>query len=224
MLRLLFLLLVLANVVFFVYARYAGAPGTRDAGAPGRQIEADKVRVLTPEQVASRAPAPAPVPVAAAAPTPGERGCIEWGGFAPAELAAARATVDALARGIELTERRVGPPTGWWVYVPPLESRAAANARIGEIRAQGLEDVSLVVEDPKFANGISLGVFASGEAAAKRLAEVRRRGVKAEAGPREASSQRIFLRFPDAPGELRARLGEQRSAFPGAEVADCPKT
>lgn len=220
--RLLFLLLVLANVGFFVYARYAGAPGTRDPGAVARQIEADKVRVLTPEQVAARTPQPASAPQAAVASS--ERGCIEWGGFAPMELAAARATVDALARGVEMSERRVGPPTGWWVYVPPLESRAAANARIGEIRAQGIEDVSPVVEDPKFANGISLGVFASAEAAAKRLAEVRRRGVKAEAGPREASSQRIFLRFPDAPGELRARLAEQRSAFPGAEVADCAKT
>jgi hypothetical protein len=224
MLRLLFLLLVLANVAFFVYARYVGAPGTRDPGAAGRQIEADKVRVLTPEQVAARTPAASPAPQPAAPPAlAAERGCIEWGGFAPTELASARATVDALARGVELTERRVGPPTGWWVYVPPLESRGAANTRIAEIRSQGIEDVSLVVEDPKYANGISLGVFASSEAAAKRLAEVRRRGVKAEAGPREASSQRIFLRFPDAPGELRARLGEQRSAFPGAEVSDCPR-
>jgi hypothetical protein len=225
--RLLFLLLVLANVAFFVYARLAGAPGTRDSGAPARQMEADKVRVLTPEQATARIRAVGgTAPSASAAVSPGlpERGCFEWGAFAPADLAAARAAADQLARGVELTERRVGPPTGWWVYVPPLENRAAANARIAEIRSQGIDDVSLVVEDPKFANGVSLGVFASAEAAAKRLAEVRRRGVKAEAGPREASSQRIFLRFADAPGELRSRFAEQRAAFPAADVSDCPKT
>jgi hypothetical protein len=66
-------------------------------------------------------------------------------------------------------------------------------------------------------------VFACEDAAAKRLAEVRKRGVKAEMGAREASSQRLYLRFLDAPAELRARLAEQRIAFPTADVTDCPK-
>jgi hypothetical protein len=215
LMRLLFLLLVLANVVFFAYARFAGEPGARDPGAVARQMEADKIRVLTPEQMAARTRSG---PAAS-----GDRSCIEWGAFSPGDFGAARAVAETIARGTEFTERRVGPPTGWWVYVPPLETRGAANTRLADLKRQGIEDVSIVVEDPKYANGLSLGVFASEDAAAKRLAEVRKRGVKAEMGAREASSQRLYLRFLDAPAELRARLAEQRIAFPTADVTDCPK-
>jgi hypothetical protein len=210
--RVLFLLFVLANVAFFAYTRFAGAPGTRDPGAQARQIEADKIRVLTSAQGAARA----------RVPERPDRACFEWGPFPVAELTVVRNAIENLARDVEITERRVASATGWWVFIPPLPNRLAANQRIAELRSQG-EDVSLVVEDPKLVNAVSLGVYPSEEAAGKRFAEVRKRGVAgAVMGPREAG-QRAFLRFADAPKELRGRIAEQRSAFPNAEVGECAR-
>jgi hypothetical protein len=110
------------------------------------------------------------------------------------------------------------------VYIPPLGSRQAANQRYAELRKQGVEDVSLLPEDSKFAEAVSLGVFSSEDAAAKRLEALKKRGVQGPVmGPRESAAPKVYLQVRDVPPDLRPRIVELAAGFPGSEVRECPR-
>jgi hypothetical protein len=60
-------------------------------------------------------------------------------------------------------------------------------------------------------------------AAAKRADELRRRGLRGiEVASRESAGARVYVQLRDAPEPVRARFGELRDGFPGAEVRECP--
>jgi SPOR domain len=212
MMRALFFLLLLANVAFFAYAYFAGPPGPRDPGAGARQIQPERIRLLTPEQAAASAARAA------------SRACFEWGAVSGGDAARATAALEAVAQSAKVVERRVDEAAGWWVYIPPLGSRQAANQRFAELRKQGVDDVSLLPEDSRFAEAVSLGVFSNEEAAAKRLDAVRKKNVVgAVMGPRESAAAKIFLQVRDVPRDLRPRIAELAAGFPGTEVRECPR-
>src|SRR4051812_42857674 len=86
--RLLFLLLVLANLGFFAWSRYlAPADAALDSAPLSRQIEPEKLRIVRPGEAAKAAlKPPPPVAVAPAAPAPAPApapvaSCLEWGSF-----------------------------------------------------------------------------------------------------------------------------------------------
>ena len=77
--RAIFLLLLLANIVFFAWTRYFAQPNVSADPAPlARQIEPQKLRVLRPGELPAAsskgtvAAPSAPAPVAATAPTPAQ--------------------------------------------------------------------------------------------------------------------------------------------------------
>jgi hypothetical protein len=93
------LLLLLANLTFFGFARLdSGA-----AGETSQQVQPDKIKLLTPQQVAALGPDKA----AALSDV-----CIEWGPFNESERNRALADLDSLALGKLLTQRRVEPAAG----------------------------------------------------------------------------------------------------------------
>jgi hypothetical protein len=51
------------------------------------------------------------------------------GPFGDADRTRALADVDSLALGRLLTQRRIDTATGYWVYLAPFASRAAADKR-----------------------------------------------------------------------------------------------
>jgi hypothetical protein len=214
MMRAFFFVLLLANVAFLAYAYFSGPPGTRDSGATVRQITPERIRLLTSEQAAAaaaRANAASPV-------------CFEWGAVAASDATRAIAALEAVVKGAKVVERRVDEPTGWWVYIPPLGRRQAANQRYAELRKQGIEDVSLLAEDSRFADAVSLGVFSSEDAAAKRLEALKKRGLRDPVmAPRESTATKVFLQARDVPSDLRPRVVELAAAFPGTDVRECPR-
>ena len=79
--RLLFAVLVVANLVLAAYALFAPQPRSPDAALLDSQLNADKIRIVPPR--------PAVVPARQGA-------CIEWGTFSAAELPVAREAIGAL--------------------------------------------------------------------------------------------------------------------------------
>lgn len=72
---------------------------------------------------------------------------------------------------------------GYWVIIPPLESKEAAIKTVKELRAQGVKDIRRFFRgDQK--NGISLGVFSKQGNAEKRQQELVDKGQPAEVQPR----------------------------------------
>ena len=95
--RIVVLLLLIANLTFFAYTRLDNASRGESARLK-QQIQPDKIKLLTPPQVAALGPAK----MAALADV-----CIEWGPFSEAERAKAMADLESLQLGRLLSQRRV---------------------------------------------------------------------------------------------------------------------
>jgi hypothetical protein len=209
--RTLFLVLVFANVAFFAWRYYADHSPSRGADPVTQQLQPERIKIIAPEELArisGRAQA----------------ACVELGPITAGDASRAEEAVTGLAAGLKVSQRRTEDLGRWWVYIPPLPTRQAAMQRAAELRNQGVEDSSLISDDPQWRNAISLGVFRSEDAASKRAEELRRRGVRGvETGPRESAVARVYVQLRDAPEPVRAKLGELKGGFPGAEVRECPR-
>jgi hypothetical protein len=205
-----FLVLVLANMLLAGWGFRARTDAGPGAAIVNQQIQPERIRLISPAE-AERMAAPKAVPTS----------CLEWGAFAAAELPKAVETIEAL--GVKTRERRVEDAARWWVVIPPFATRAAAGARLAELRKQGVDELYVIDEDALgMRNGISLGLFRTEEGARTRLDALARRGVAgARVVPREATV-RVYLQVREAPEALRGRAADLKSAWPAADLRDCP--
>jgi hypothetical protein len=114
---------------------------------------------------------------------------------------------------------------GWWVYIPPLKTKAEVDRATADLREKGVHDYFPVENGAEMRNAVSLGIFKSEEAAGNYLQALRDKGVStAQVGRREHRvTQTAFLvRAPDP--AISARMAELTARFPGSELKakDCP--
>ena len=227
--RLLFLLLLAANLALFAWwAYYAPSDATADAEPLRRQLSPEKIRLLDGKELKALAAAkPKPPPAASAAPavgaTPATAGaCIEWGGFAVAEAPKAEQALAPLALGARLSQRRSEETAGWWVFIPPQGNRAGALKKTAELKALGIEEFFILQDEGKMRWAVSLGVFSSEDAARKHLEVLRAKGVRsAQSGERDTQVAKIWLQLRGADAGQQAKLRESAQGFPGTEIRDC---
>ena len=244
--RLAVFLLLLLNALLFAYARLDSA-SVSESGRLASQVSPDSIKLLTPEQVAAlgldkgpaapHAPTPAPVsPQAPASPTgqgsaQSQAGtsatapadvCIQWGPFSDADRARAQAELDPLKLGRQLSQHPIAVADAWWVSLGPLSTRAAADRRVAELRAQAIDDLSVV----DAGNGqfvVSLGIFRTQSAAAARVQALAAQGIAgAVAAPsaRPITQTMLVVRNP-SPG-VAAKLGELQGRYAGSEIKSGP--
>jgi hypothetical protein len=219
--RTLFFLLVLANVAFFAWSRFAAAPDAGGDPLPiGRQIDPEKLKIISPADLpaAPMAQKPAPPP-----PAPPPVACLEWGSFTLADAARVEKALEPLALGSRLTQRRSEETASWWVFIPPQGSRQGALKKAAELKALSIDDYFIVPDDSDHRWAISLGVFRSAEAAQARLAALRGQGVRsAQAGPRETVVARVWYQVASVDAALQARLRDLARQLEGSELKECP--
>jgi hypothetical protein len=209
-----FFILLAANVALGAWALF-GPSDARDAHLVAQQINPEKIKLLGAKDKAKLVAAkPAELPKMLA--------CVEWGGFAASDAAKVEEALAPLAAGTKLTQKRVDDSVGWWVYIPPLASRQAANQKTAELKGLGVDDFFIVSEDPKWRNAIQFGLFKTEEAARVRLEQLRVKRVRsAQTGKRDAQISRVFFQMRDVPEAFATKLGEMKAMFPGSEVKAC---
>ena len=74
------------------------------------------------------------------------------------------------------TKARVS--SGYWVYLPQFDSWQDARAKIMDLEARGMKDV-FIMGRGKMKNAVSLGLYASKDAANRRVEQLKRLGAKA---------------------------------------------
>ena len=111
------LLLIVANVILFGYVRLDRA-AQGEGGRLDSQVQPDRIRVLTSQQVAALGPGKV-----AALPDV----CIEWGPFAEADRARAQADLEPLQLGRLVSQRPVMPD-------PMLRARSSRKSMVGSDR------------------------------------------------------------------------------------------
>jgi hypothetical protein len=218
--RTVFFILALANAAYFAYSwAGAGAEASGDAQIVGQQLNPEKIRLLTPEQVSaltrrSEASKPETAKLSGA--------CLEWGGVADADAARAAQALEPLGLGARLAQRKHEEATTYWVYIGPVANRQAATQKAAELKRLGVDDYFVVPDDPKWRNAISLGVFKTEEAAKARLDALRAKGVKsATSGARETQPGKTYFQVREANATVTAKLNELKSGFAGTEVREC---
>jgi hypothetical protein len=225
--RALFLLLVLANLVFFAWVQV-----TREGADAGNriselQIAPEKIRQLKapePAPVKPKGPGKAipPAPKTTAAPS----ACLEWGLFAGPAVAKAENALARLELPAGQVDRAVADAGGYWVYMPPLKTKVEIDRKLGELKTFGITEFFVVQDAGQWKNAISLGIFRTEDAAQAYLAKLKDRGVRsAIAGRRENFLKQVafYVREPNA--ATVAKLTELQKEFSGSEMkaAPCPQ-
>lgn len=190
--RLMFLILLAANVVGFFLLRGAGdMQQSRYVPAPVPNAKPlQLLSELTPKERAALAQAnavvaqaqpmvPAAVPVAATAGAPTAAVpfiCASYGPF-PGEDAAKSGEARLGKAGVQVKERLVPGKVrlGYWVYLPSFRSRNEAEAAEKMLQKRGVKDI-YVVADEANRNAISLGVFSQRSGAVERQKKIRKLG------------------------------------------------
>jgi hypothetical protein len=70
-----------------------------------------------------------------------------------------------------------------WVFLPPLASRADADARVREMQAANIDDI-FVIPRGDMANAISLGLYSQSETLQRRVTQLEERGFEPSVLPR----------------------------------------
>ncbi len=214
MLRIAVAALVLANLLFFVWARGWLAPGF----PPPRQGESEPERMA--QQVRPELIAVLPAKAASAALNAAREAsavCLEAGPFGADQVEAAESALAAAqpASGAWTREAVAAPPPAWLVFAGRYADAEARRAREQELRKLGLETETLA-EPPELAPGLVISRHASRQAADTALANlVNRKSLKgARVVEMPAPPPRYWLRAARADAELATRL----KALPGESL------
>jgi hypothetical protein len=182
-LRTLFLLLLLANLLFLAWTRWVVVPGT-NAPVPAARSQPGTTPIKLRHEVRGAESSPQAEAMAGSTEPPLEATCVSIGPFV--EPAAVEAAAGRLQRLGFLARSRSSVDevrVGLWVRVPSLPTPEDAANALAALQAAGLSD-AYVVSDGSPGNTVSLGVFGD-RARAEQVAEtVRKAGYTPETSDR----------------------------------------
>ncbi len=240
MMRTLFWILLLANVILFAAMRWGGSltGETEPAALPALNPEKIQLAGAAKGSVAQQASAAAagtpasPVSVAASSPAPaGAAGgnsaskaaslCMEWGEFSGQDLARAADALSGLVPGERVGRREVEYPIGYWVYIPPQKSKAGVAQKVAQLKARGIAEYFVVQEPGEWQHAISLGVFKTREAAEKFVAGLRAKDVNsAQVGERNVKLKETVFQLRGLDAAAAAKLAALRRDFPDSNLKE----
>lgn len=235
--RILVFLLVLVNLLFYAFSQgYFGQAENPDAQRVLQQISPERVKIVARGEppaavpVPKEEPPPTPEPPVMAepfpvpTPEPPKLACTRWEDLLLVNADRLTAMLADKFPAFKLSRRfEAGEGSGWWVYIPPLLGKSAADKKAGELRALGITDYFVVQEAGPRQFAISLGIFSSEKGAQERFAQLKEVGVRsARLSQRTSKESRVTV---DARGPLddRAELRSAASSLlPSSKAQDCP--
>lgn len=227
--RAFFLLIVLANLLFYVvHQGYLGKiiPDSREPERLNQQVNPDKLKRLSLQEFETLTTKPAaqielPTNESRLAQLEGKN-CVQFGIFVGDEQRRIETWLKPLALGDRVTTRTMEEQASWAVYIPPLKTKADADKKMQELRALGVKDFFVVQDDGDLHLAISLGVFKTEEAAKTHLTNLNKKGVKtAKVGQRGVTVSKAYLQFQKPDTALLRKLVELKSMFPAQELSEC---
>ena len=148
--------------------------------------------------------------------------CLTLNDLNADELARVTEITGGRFRDFRVDRRSSAGSRSYWVFIPPLGSRQAADRQSEALKRAGAPEFFIVQEPPAMRFAISLGVFSTREAAEERLTDLRLKGIDAaRVGERETRSAtyQLELRGPEPrAGALRQAIA---GALPKARLASC---
>lgn len=212
LLKILTVLLLLVNLCLLPFAtgRVAVDAANGESARMSAQIAPERIRLVFPSQAqheAPASPAPAIVPsmAAIAPPSPLEPApphCRLVSHLSRAQTDALLQAARAL-EGVQASEQAAVEARSWWVNIPPLPNRQAAERKLAELKALGIKEVALMPDSDPNRNAISLGLFKNEAAAREVLDALVGRGLRnARITVREGGANLFDVRLKANPERL----------------------
>lgn len=231
MLRLLVLLLLLANGGYFVWSqgllREIGlAPAVQ--GEPQRlaqQTQAASLRILPASEArALEAAASAAAARLASSPAVQDKaadGCLQAGFFDEPQVQKLRPALAAALGTASWSLDPIQQGARWLVYMGKYGTPELLQKK--RVELQEIQVPFTEVSQIGLAPGLSLGVFESQDEANNALARLNRQGVRtAKVVPQGAVQEGYLLRLPQADGSLRAKVDALGGLMAGKTLQACP--
>ena len=202
--------LIVANVLVWAYFK-TQPTGNALPGVAEQSISPERIKLYTAEEAAKL-----PKKATAVEDTP-SNACYEWAGFTSNTVATARAALLKLSISSQEREEIVSNNIRYWVYIPPMKSLQAAQAKVQELQSLGIMETA-VMQDPLWRNAISLGVFTDEQLANRLLNDLRNRGVRsAVKGMRHAEKGLTTLVLGALAPDVVTEVEKLKPEFAGTE-------
>ena len=229
MLRLVVLLLVLANTAYFAWSQGLLAPIGLAPGVQtepqrlGTQIKPEAIRLLTNNlatQLDNGGTAAGPLIGDATALVPIATECLQAGLFNEQQTATLRASLEStLPPGSWQLESSV-EAARWIVYMGKYNTEEALAKKRAELRQRGL--TFRAVNSETLGPGLALASFTNQADAEKELARVATRGVRtARVAQERAETRGQILKLPAADAGLRKQLDSLTPQLEGKALRPC---
>ncbi|WP_411879248.1 SPOR domain-containing protein [Polaromonas sp. YR568] len=221
MLRLLALVLLLANAGYFAWthgllADYGYAPAAQaEPQRLAQQIRPQAMQLLTAADARQLESAATPPAVAPPAPE-----CLQAGLFTPEQSTALRTGLESTLPVGSWTLESAVEPGRWIVYMGKYTSEDALAKKRAELRSLGVSFEALA--NPALAPGLSLGHYGSQAEAERELAKAATRGVRTAKVVQERPETRgQLLKLPAADAAIKAKLDALKLQLAGKPLQAC---
>ncbi|MDI1268966.1 MAG: SPOR domain-containing protein [Polaromonas sp.] len=229
MLRLLVLLLALANVAYFAWSQGALAPlgmAPSVQTEPQRmatQIRPEAIRLLTADealQLENGGSAARPGNGASAAAEAAAPECLQAGLFNEQQTTVLRASLEKLLPAGSWQFESSAEPARWIVYMGKYPTEDALAKKRSELRQLGVAFRS--VNNEVLAPGLALASFAQQADADKELARIATKGVRtARVVQERAEARGQILKLAAVDAAVRAQLDDLKPQFEGKALRPC---
>jgi len=209
-LRVVLLLLILTNLLFFVWTQ--GLLGTLDEGREPQRLGTQ----IVPEKLQTTLIDPIPGTTSA-------ESCRLVKGLAPNDAHRLVALAEEKLPGLRLAvQTRETQANLYWVYIPPQPGRLAAERKQVELKNRGVANSSVILEEGADKFAVSLGYFDNEQLAGNYLQELLKRGVRsARIQMRENLLDKTQVEVRGPAEILAKQLPELISGQGAASIGDC---
>lgn len=189
--RIFVFLLVLANLLFFVWTQgYIGSPENPDAIRIKQQLQPERIHVVTRDEPPQAVPAekdekPDDKPEEKKAADI----CLRWSELTATDADRLERFLTEKFENIKATRSNAAGSRSYWVFIPPLANKQEADKKTIELKKMDAPEFFVVQDAGPNHLAISLGIFSSEAAAKERLESLRAKGIRsAKMGERSARS------------------------------------
>lgn len=184
------------------------------------EIDPGKISILSQAQIEALPKKGAETTAMPSTPQTAIMSCFEWGSFAGSNLGSAQSAVAKLALQAVVKEQPSAQGKYFWIYMPPFKSAQEAQDNATELKGLGINDL-FVVQEAKWKNAISFGIFEDEQLASKLLNELKTKGVKgATKTLRSQGKDHASLLFNNLSDTEAAELRKLKPEFPEAELKE----
>ena len=223
MLRLLALLLILANAGYYAFSQgllavYGLAPATQtEPQRMAQQIKPEALRILDPQEIAQLESA---TPSARAVANPSATECLQVGIFNEEQTMVLRERlVSTLPQDSWVIESAL-VPARWLVYMGKYNSDEAVLKKRSELRGLGVSFEAM--NNASLEPGLALGNFKTQLEAQAELARIAKKGIKTAKVIQERAEQRgQRLKLPAVNTALRRQLDAIKPQLAGKALQPC---